>query len=472
MGNETEERGDWVSSAHFEAVLASAMDAIITIDGDQNIVFFNVAAESMFGLKKGEAIGQPLLNLIPEAARAGHVQHVQLFRNTGVTGRKMGALGTLSGRRSNGETFRIEAGISQATVGGKWLATVILRDITERLAVEEARALLSQEVDHRAKNALAVVHAIVKMTSANSTEEYVEAITGRLDTLARAHSLLAKSSWTGGDLREIIDEELIGYQRAGQVTFEGPAVTLAVKSVQPISLLFHELATNAVKHGALSVDEGTVAIDWHVDRKGTLLLRWDEDGGPPVVPPAKEGFGSLLIGQLSEQLRSQGTSTWLPRGLSFSVELPSTAFKLSPQQLGNPADNPVADHKTPAQPKVLVVEDEAIVALLLASGLKSDGWEVIGPASTLDGAYQLLADGAAPDVAVLDINLDGIPVYPLARVLQARAIPFLFLSGYSAPVLEPTFKDVTLIGKPARSHVVCDELSRLVRESHLIASRT
>jgi PAS domain S-box-containing protein len=472
MESEKAERGDWISSAHFEAVLASAMDAIITIDGDQNIVFFNVAAELMFDMKKSEAIGQPLLNLIPEMSREGHDKHVRLFRATGVTGRRMGALGAVSGRRSNGTTFRIEAGISQANVGGKWLATVILRDITERLANEEARHLLSQEVDHRAKNALAVVHAIVKLTTADSTEEYVEAITGRLDALARAHGLLAKGSWTGGDLRQIADEELTGFQRAGQVSFEGPKVTLSVKSVQPLSLLFHELATNAVKHGALSVDEGTVAVRWEVDHRGALLLRWTEAGGPPVVAPERRGFGSSLIESLGEQLRSRQTIDWLPGGLHFAIELPTMAFKAHPELTEDRSEAPANERRKKPGRQVLVVEDEAIVALVLTAGLQSDGWEIIGPASTIEGAYQLLAEGLRPDVAILDINLDGVPIYPLAQVLQARNIPFVFYSGYSAPILDPRFRHVTLIGKPARVHVINDELSRLVADASLIASRS
>lgn len=462
---------DWISRGHFEAVLHSAMDAIVTIDDKQNIVFFNHAAETMFGIAAADAIGQPLTLLIPEVSREGHEKHVRLFRDTGVTGRRMGALGAISGRRSNGEMFRIEAGISQASVDGKWLATVILRDITERLAIEEARSLLAQEIDHRAKNALAVVHAIVRLTTATTTEIYVEAITGRLDALARAHSVLAKGSWTGGDLQQIIEEELIGFQAGGQISFEGPKLTLSVKSVQPLSLLFHELATNAVKHGALSLAEGRVSISWSVKKSGSLLLRWIERAGPAVSAPARQGFGSSLIDSLGEQLRSRSSSSWLPEGLEFSIELPKEAFNLHPQQIEDRAERPVDTHGTPRVRRVLVVEDEAIVALVLVAGLHSDCWQVIGPASTVEAAYQLLADGAEPDVALLDLNLDGEPIYPLAQVLQARNIPIAFYSGYSAPVLEPRFKDVPLIAKPARGHVINEELSRLVANANLIAAR-
>lgn len=456
---------DWISRGHFEAVLLNAMDALVTIDGKQDIVFFNNAAEAMFGMTAAKAIGQPLINLIPEVSRGGHEKHVQLFRDTGVTGRRMGALGAISGRRSNGETFRIEASISQATVNGKWLATVILRDITERLANEEARNLLAQEVDHRAKNALAVVHAIVKLTSAESTEKYIESITGRLDTLARAHSLLAKGSWMGGDLRQVIEEEVLGFQAMGQVSFEGPNITLSVKSVQPLSMLFHELATNAVKHGALSAVDGRVAIRWDVDDAGNMLLHWVETGGAAVVVPERKGFGSSLIESLGEQLRSSAISKWPSSGLEFSIALPSDAFGLRPRQIDDPKGLPSCEPVVAGERSILLVEDEAIVALVLVAGLKSDGWKIIGPVATIEAAYQLLASGEAPDVALLDLNLDGDPIYPLAKLLQARAIPFAFYSGYSAPILEPRFKDVPLIAKPARIHVINNELNGLLEKS-------
>jgi len=458
-----ESRRESVSSGHFEAVIASAMDAIITIDEDQNIVFFNPAAELMFGIKVEDALNRPITNLIPEEFRAGHRRHIELFRATGVTGRRMGALGAISGLRSNGETFRIEASISQANVGGRWLATVILRDITERLANEEARLLLSREVDHRAKNALAVVQAIVKMTRADSTQGYVEALTGRIDSLARAHSLLAKGNWTGSDLAHVVAEETGGFQRAGQLRYDGPEVTLAAKAVQPLSLLIHELATNAVKHGALSSEGGTVSISWKVASDRTLLLRWSELGGPHVVAPQRLGFGSSLIQTLSSQLRARSTSNWLASGLEFQILLPADAYSL--RSGATREDGGEVLHAAPerrAARRVLVVEDEAIVALALTSALTNEGWETVGPATTIEDAYQLLGDAQPPDVAILDINLDGVPIYPLAQILQARDIPFVFYSGYSNPALDPRFQNVPLIGKPARVHTINSELRRLV----------
>lgn len=118
--------------------------------------------------------------------------------------------------------------------------------------------------------------------------------------------------------------------------------------------------------------------------------------------------------------------------------------------------------------RVLVVEDDSIVAMVLVTGLEIDGWHVIGPAATVAQACRLLAGEGPPDVALLDINLDGAPVYPLAEILQARDIPFVFCSGYSTPVPDSRFAHVPLIVKPARAHHIDAELRRLVEESILV----
>src|SRR5258706_345876 len=155
-----------------EGIVASAMDAIITINDQQAVILFNPAAERMFGLPAAEAMGAHISQFMPDRFRATHSDHIGRFAKTGVTNRQMGSLGAISGLRADGAEFPLEASISQVEVGGVKIATVILRDITERLANEEARHLLSREVDHRAKNALAVVQALVSLTKAPTKEQF------------------------------------------------------------------------------------------------------------------------------------------------------------------------------------------------------------------------------------------------------------------------------------------------------------
>lgn len=159
------------SRRRMEAIVQSAMDAIITIDEDQRIVAFNPAAEKTFGYSAAQALGQPVTMLIPERYRDTHSEHVRRFFDSGVVNRPLKAKedSDLMALRDSGEEFPIEASISQVTVGGERVGSIILRDITERRNNEETRALLAREVDHRAKNALAVAQALVSLTKANTS---------------------------------------------------------------------------------------------------------------------------------------------------------------------------------------------------------------------------------------------------------------------------------------------------------------
>jgi PAS domain S-box-containing protein len=453
-------------NSRLEAIVSSAMDAIIAIDENHNVILFNPSAEIMFGLTSEQALGQSISNFIPPKFRAGHDEHIQRFGSTGVTGRRMGALGAISGIRSNGEEFRVEASISQANVDGERVSTVIMRDISERIASEEVRQLLSREVDHRAKNALAVVQAIISLTTANTKDEFVAAITGRMDALARAHSLLAQNRWEGADLRQIIGDETAAYQMRGRITSEGIDLVVAANAVQPISLLIHELATNAAKYGALSAADGFVAIDWIVLPTGSLELRWTEREGPRVARPHSKGFGSTLIATVAHQLRGEITTDWQVEGLSIVAYLPEATFKIA-RLVGLPAVSGELSGATKVARarRVLIVEDEMLVAMGLAAGLAGEGWDVMGPVGSVEDAFKSLAGGTAPDVAILDINLDGQNSYPIANVLQTRGIPFLFCSGYETPDREARYQHCPLVRKPTNLKLLVTHLATLIEEN-------
>lgn len=433
------------TKARLEAVLWTAMDAIITIDETHRIVFFNPAAEEMFGLANADAIGQPIERFIPERFRKSHGAHIRRFGETGATGRRMGALGAISALRVEGTEFPVEASISQAIVGGQRYSTVILRDVTERLAGEEVRLLLAREVDHRAKNALALVQALISLTRAPTYEAFVEAVEGRVAALARAHSLLARNQWSGGNMRQIIREEVAAYVGQGQVLYEGPDVLLAAKAVQPISLLLHELATNAVKYGALSVPEGRLQVSWSVDPTGQMTLEWRELGGPPVSPPKQKGFGSTLISTVTaRQLNGKVTVTFDPAGVVARAELPADIVR--PYRLpvgeGTEPELGATTPRTSASGKILVVEDEVLIAMQMAEVLSEAGWEVMGPATGISHAMALLSSQGTPDVALLDVNLDGEMVGPLAESLRGSGVPVVLCTGYE------TIDDVRLEGCP------------------------
>lgn len=454
------------SRRRMEGIVQSAMDAIITVDEQQKIVLFNPAAERMFGCSADAAMGASITRFIPERYRAGHDDHIRRFNQTGDTNRRMGALGAIWGLRASGEEFPIEASISQVMVAGERLSTVILRDITERKTSEETRGLLAREVDHRAKNALAVAQALVTLTKADTIEEYATAVRGRLAALGRAHSLLSQSQWQGAGIEQLIRDELSPYAREGQLEISGEPAMASADAVQSLSLLFHELATNAVKYGALSRAEGRVRVEWSF-ASGRFAVRWSETGGPPVSVPSREGFGTRLLKQVTaRQLEAELDFDWNPEGLRAEVHLPSrVVMAQGPHSWASRAAVSTPDDQTRETPgisarRILVVEDEQLVALALSSELTDLGWMVVGPAATLGEAQEMLAKRF--DAAVLDVNLGGRAVYPVAEALRSKRVPFLFCTGYEVADPDGRFPGVPVIRKPVSGEAVSEALRDLL----------
>jgi PAS domain S-box-containing protein len=201
-------------------------------------------------------------------------------------------------------------------------------DIHERKDAEERQALLAREVDHRAKNALAVVQSVLRLTPKGDAAVYAAAVEGRVTALARAQTLLAVVRWTGADLRALLEGELAPFLGGRRAELHGPLVTLPPLAAQPLAMALHELATNAVKHGALSVGVGRLSVSWRLDQApdGTpvLRLRWTEAGGPTVAgAPKRRGFGSrVLDGTVRGQLGGAVSLAWKAAGLVCELEIP------------------------------------------------------------------------------------------------------------------------------------------------------
>jgi len=202
----------------------------------------------------------------------------------------------------------------------------VAQDITERRAAEQRRALLMREVDHRAKNALAVVQATLRLTRGGDVEGYRQQVEGRVAAIARAQTLLAEDHWSGADLRTLLEGELEAFlggegQRA---SLGGPPVMLPPGAAQPFAMAVHELATNATKHGALSQPGGQLSIAWRLAEGPRLELRWAETGGPPLEgPPCRRGFGSrVLQGTVNQQLGGSVLLSWDAAGLVCDIALP------------------------------------------------------------------------------------------------------------------------------------------------------
>ena len=161
-------------------------------------------------------------------------------------------------------------------------------DITERKQAEERQNLLAREVDHRAKNALALAQSIVRLTRGENVKTYVRSVEGRINALARVHTVLSLSSWQGAEIRKLIDEELAPYSTGEQIDLSGPEVQLEPATAQTVALALHELVTNSAKYGALSALSGRLSVNWE-DQAGLLKIIWVETGGPQVEKPVSRG---------------------------------------------------------------------------------------------------------------------------------------------------------------------------------------
>jgi two-component sensor histidine kinase len=207
----------------------------------------------------------------------------------------------------------------------------LVTDVTEQRRRAQAQAMQVRETDHRARNLLSLILSIVQMTRGGSVEDYREALTGRLQALARAHSVLAAGRWEGADLAGIIRQELAAFtDSAGgsgtpSVRLDGAPQMLAPELSQAIAMVVHELATNAAKYGALSRPGGVATVAWRVQDGGDPMLEldWTEAGGPPVTEPAEKGFGSALIQTVvTGQLRGELDVDWRPAGLEVRIRVP------------------------------------------------------------------------------------------------------------------------------------------------------
>ncbi|MBI5323514.1 HWE histidine kinase domain-containing protein [Bradyrhizobium sp.] len=195
-------------------------------------------------------------------------------------------------------------------------------DITERKHAEERQNLLAREVDHRAKNALALAQSIVRLTRGDNVKSYVQSVEGRINALARVHTVLSLSSWQGAEIRRLVDEEFAPYAVGNQIALTGPEVQLRPATAQTLALALHELVTNSAKYGALSTQSGRLSVSWQ-DKDGVLCLVWQEQGGPPVRKPTSQGFGTRsVLASVESQLGGQADFDWRSEGLLCRLSVP------------------------------------------------------------------------------------------------------------------------------------------------------
>ncbi len=299
-------------------ILEGIGEGFYSVDRNWHVARFNNEASRHFKLTPRDVLGRSLWDVFPNARATG-----------------LGALflATMESRQP------IKSETESVIFPGRWLAYrlfpigdgmgVVFRDITDLKSAEEQRDLLISELYHRVKNTLATVQSIAAQTLRNAKVDpsVRQIFESRLLTLGNAHNVLTSKNWASVDLHDVIQSALKPHRAPDrdQFTVEGPNMRLRPVSAITLSLAIHELCTNALKYGALSVENGHVTLRWNIEGR-RFNLRWVERDGPAVSAPARRGFGSSMIERaLAAQLRGQVTMDFAATGLVCEIDAPFDA---------------------------------------------------------------------------------------------------------------------------------------------------
>ena len=312
-----------------EAIVKSVGVPIYSLSPDLIVENWNPGAEALYGYAPHEIIGQPVHVLCPGddeyKAFEAHAEEVK----------QCGEALSRDVRRLRKDGSLVEVILCLAPLrnrdGTLTGYAAIAHDITERKAQEKTRQLLVDELNHRVKNTLAMVQSIARLTlrQTKSPEDFATSFTGRIQALAGAHDVLTASSWHGADVASLVRDQLImGDTGEGRFSYQGPSLKLDPQTAVGLSLVLHELGTNANKYGALSVANGNVDLSWETAESGTMLkLRWQERGGPKVSEPTRRGFGTFIIEQSLSSLDGEAHIQFDPAGLVCDMWLPIRKMK-------------------------------------------------------------------------------------------------------------------------------------------------
>lgn len=324
------------------AILESALDAIVTTDDRGRILEWNPAADRIFALPRADAIGKPLADFIvtpvPSGPHRAGIEHSLLSGDSAMLGKRTES----AAMRADGTQFPVELSVCRVGTSDPARFTCFIRDITDRVRTERHRAFMTRELDHRVKNNLAAVIAILGESGRRSqtVDQLVRNASGRIRALASLHEMLAARNWQGAETSELVARTLAPYVAEGRrrVEIRGEEVTLPGRAASSLCMALHELATNAAKYGSLSAPGGAVAVSWRTDDRRHLgrwlVLEWEERGGPPVTRPAQRGFGSELI-EDGVAFEAGGVShiQYDPAGLKCRIEIPCTQTDAAPDDV-------------------------------------------------------------------------------------------------------------------------------------------
>lgn len=312
------------TSAWLAAIVNHSFDAIVSKTLDGVITSWNAAAERLFGYSVREAIGRHITVIVPPDRLEEEMEILARLRQ----GETIERFETMRLHRS-GHLIPVELSVSpvRSTAGDIMGASTIARDITERKQRSEEQSLVVREMHHRIRNLLTVVQSIVRFSrrQAASVDDFAAELSERIVALAAAHQLIlpepGRPASPSTMLSAVVDALLKPYADAGHIRFEGYPLAIGENALTSFALIFHELATNAVKHGALANGAGSLDIWMEPAANDMLRIVWREIGG--LVPNAgREGFGSDLMRLTAQALGAKIDRQWDRPVLTITIDIP------------------------------------------------------------------------------------------------------------------------------------------------------
>ncbi|MGA7328066.1 MAG: PAS domain S-box protein [Rhodomicrobium sp.] len=453
------------SEERFRGVFENAATGIAITDIEGGFQSCNPAYSRMIGYSEQEFRQQPLSTFMhPEDRDANVLQCKRLaaqeIASFEIVNRYL---------RKDGKALWVDKHVSllRDSAGQPSHIIVLAMDITERKRQDDQIRLLMREVNHRSKNMLSLVQAVARQTLAANPEDFLERFEKRVEALAANQDLLVKNAWKGAGLDEIVRSQLAPFEDliGTRIEVRGPPVFVSASAAQVIGMALHELATNAGKYGALSGSDGRVEIAWRIQRDDAFVMSWREECAHPITAPSKLGFGSSVISSMAEMSLGAKVELNFPAtGLVW--QLSCAAAEISD---GDVRSRPSGETEgiagdstlTTQRPRILVVEDEAVVAIEIARVLTEAGFDIVGPARGVSTAMELLKRGDC-HAAVLDINLGSETSEAIATALKASTTPFVALSGYARNEYPPVFADAPALMKPLRPQLLVAELRKCI----------
>jgi light-regulated signal transduction histidine kinase (bacteriophytochrome) len=344
------------------------------------------------------------------------------------------------------------------------LIEVVLRDSVDaeadRVRDGNRQELLIAELNHRVRNVLSLIRGLINQTQGEDGDSasYVRSLSGRVQALARAHDRVTRQNWGPGPFNAIFEDEVSAYvpTQRDRFTLTGPFVFLLPQAYSTLALVVHELVTNSSKYGSLSGD-GRVEVTLRIEPDKGLHFRWCEMDGPPVVPPTRRGFGSVIIERVVPfDLQGTAEVIYAPSGIDAQFFVPEKFLTsglgfvdvVATQPLTLPPATDTQDAKVLDAMQVLLLEDNLIVAIEAEEMLRALGAASVKTVSSVAAARALLESDAI-EFAVLDINLGFETSFEFSARLRGAKIPFIFTSGYGAgPTPGGTLQRELVVSKP------------------------